>query len=236
MNLRLTLLSLLDHCASGLDPLVYQKTLFDGGTVEDYLKRVKVWLDANPSEVLTLIFTNPERVSIPDTWKPVFDNSGITPFVYVPPSRPLRRDNWPTLGQMIDSGKRVVVFLDEGAEGSAGAPVDFILPQFDMVWEDPFSPTNKNFPCRVDRIRGPLNTDEHLSPINHNHNTNIIPIGDGVLISNRLEAPTTNSVNSIVAHANGCAPFASRRAPNFVLLDWVNVGQGHTAVDRLNGF
>jgi len=175
-------------------------------------------------------------VSLPGVWKPAFDNSGITPLAYVPPSRPVRRNDWPSLGQLIDQGKRVVVFLDAGANGSDGGIVDFILPQFDMVWEDPFDPTDKNFPCRVDRISGPLSTDEHENLINHNLNTNIIPIGSGVLISDRADAPTTNSINSILAHANGCAPFASGRAPNFVLLDYVNVGQGPAAVDRLNGF
>ncbi|KAF8067758.1 PLC-like phosphodiesterase [Lyophyllum atratum] len=210
--------------------------LFDGGTVEDYLKRVKTFLDANPNEVLTFIFTNPEGASVPDVWKPAFDNAGITPLAYVPPSRPVKRNDWPTLGQLIDQGKRVVVFLDAGADGSAGGVVDFILPQFQMIWEDPFSPTDKNFPCRVDRINGPLSTDEHENLINHNLNTNIIPIGDGVLISDRANAASTNSLNTILAHANGCASFASGRAPNFVLLDWVNVGDGPAAVNRLNGF
>jgi len=36
---------------------------------------------------------------------------------------------------MIDSGKRVVVFLDYGADGSDGGVVDFVLPEFDMVSE-----------------------------------------------------------------------------------------------------
>lgn len=58
---------------------------------------------------------------------------GITPLAYVPPSRPVKRDDWPTLGQLIDSGKRVIVFLDAGADGADGGIVDFILPEFDMV-------------------------------------------------------------------------------------------------------
>ena len=33
---------------------------------------------------------------------------------------------------MISSGKRVVVFLDAGADGSDGT-VDYILPEFEMV-------------------------------------------------------------------------------------------------------
>lgn len=50
--------------------------LFDGGRVVDYLKKVKVFLDANPNEVLTLLFTNPEGLSIKDVWKPAFDDAG----------------------------------------------------------------------------------------------------------------------------------------------------------------
>ena len=58
---------------------------------------------------------------------------GVTPLAYVPPSRPVKRSDWPTLGQLIDMNKRVIVFLDAGADGSAGGIVDFILPEFQMV-------------------------------------------------------------------------------------------------------
>ncbi|KAF4582654.1 hypothetical protein EYR40_002577 [Pleurotus pulmonarius] len=206
--------------------------LFDGGTVEDYLKKVKTFLDANPNEVITLIFTNPEGVSIPSVWKPAFDNSGITPLAFIPPSIPMKASDWPTLGQLIDSGKRVVVFLDAGADGQGSG--NFILPEFPMIWETPFSQTDASFPCRVDRIQGPLSTEDHMYMINHSLNVNILPIGDGVLVSDPVDAPVTNGVTSIVNHANGCAQFAAGRAPNFVLLDYVNIGQGKQAVDILN--
>jgi len=52
--------------------------LFEGGKVVDYLKIVKQFLDANPNEVLTLLFTNPEGLSVLDVWKPAFDASGIS--------------------------------------------------------------------------------------------------------------------------------------------------------------
>jgi hypothetical protein len=107
--------------------------LFDGGLVLDYVKKVKTFLDANPYEVFTFIFTNPDRASIPDVWKPIFDEAGITPMAYVPPSRPMKRNDWPTLRNLIDANKRVIIFLDAGADGSAGGTVDFILPQFQMV-------------------------------------------------------------------------------------------------------
>ncbi|KAJ7163764.1 PLC-like phosphodiesterase [Mycena filopes] len=207
--------------------------LFDGGAVVDYLKTVKTFLDANPNEVLTLIFTNPEGQSPATVWKPAFDDSGISDLAFVPPSIPVKQSDWPTLGEMIDSGKRVVVFMDSGADGADSVP--FILPEFQMIWETPFSTTDPAFPCSIDRIAGPLADVDHMYMINHSLNKNILPIGDGVLVSDPIDAPTTNGAVSILAESNGCAPLAANRAPNFVLLDYVNIGDPFTVINGLNG-
>jgi hypothetical protein len=207
--------------------------LFDGGTVVNYLKTVKTWLDANPNEVLTLLFTNPEGQSVSTVWKPAFDAAGITPMAYVPPSVPMKNSDWPTLGELIDSDKRVVVFLDSDADPSS---VNFILPEFEMIWETPFSVTDSTFPCSVNRTSGPLATADHSYMINHSLNINIIPIGAGVIISDPEDAPTTNSVASIVANVNKCVPLSgANRNPQFLLLDFVNLGQGFAAANQLNG-
>ncbi|KAK0448364.1 PLC-like phosphodiesterase [Desarmillaria tabescens] len=203
----------------------HMSSLFDGGLVVDYLKTVKSWLDNNPNEVLTFLFTNPEGLSLTDVWKPAFDEAGITDLAYVPPTKPMKRGDWPTLGEFIDSGKRVIVFLDYGVDDS----VDFILSEFTMLWEPPFSVTDSTFPCSVNRISGPLSTVDHLNMLNHNLNINIIPIGDGL---HRM----TNSINSILANAYGCSGLAGGVAPNFVMLDFVNIGHGLDAVNLLNGF
>ncbi|KAF8881667.1 PLC-like phosphodiesterase [Gymnopilus junonius] len=207
--------------------------LFDGGTVESYLATVKSWLDANPNEVLTFLFTNPEGQSVSTVWKPAFDAAGITPLAYIPPSVPVKNSDWPTLGELIDSGTRVVVFMDAGADTSS---VPFILPEFEMIWETPFSVTDATFPCSVDRTSGPLATSDHSYLINHSLNKNIIPIGSGVIVSDPLDAPTTNSVSSIQANVDGCVPLSgANRNPQFLLLDFVNIGQGFQAADILNG-
>ena len=39
----------------------------------------------------------------------------------------------------------------------------------------------------------------------------------------------------IVANANECVPLGSGRNPNFVLMDYVNLGSPSQAVDQLNG-
>ncbi|KAI0331207.1 PLC-like phosphodiesterase [Cubamyces sp. BRFM 1775] len=205
--------------------------LFDGGTVEDYLNKVHDFLTANPNEVLTLLFTNPEGASLPDLWDPPFQASGIADLAYVPPSIPVKQSDWPTLGELIDSGKRVIVFLDAGADTDRSVP--YILPEFQMVWETPFSVTDPTFPCSVDRISGPLATTDHMYMINHSLNKNLLD--SGIIVSDPKDAPTTNSVSSITANAAGCEQFSAGRAPNFVLLDFVNLGQGLDAVNQLNG-
>jgi len=104
----------------------------------------------------------------------------------------MKRSEGPTLGQLIDSGKRVIVFMDAGADGS----VDFILPEFTQLWEPPFSETDPTFPCSVDRIDGPLSAPDHLSMLNHNLNVDLL--GTGILLSDRIDAPTTNGQTSYV--------------------------------------
>ncbi|KAH8108106.1 PLC-like phosphodiesterase [Cristinia sonorae] len=204
--------------------------LFDGGTVKDYLTTVHTFLVNNPNEVITFIFTNPEGVSLPNVWAPAFEASGIADMAFVPPTVPMKQSDWPTLGQLIDSGKRVVVFMDAGADTDRSVP--YILPEFEMVWETPFSVTDSSFPCSVDRIAGPLSIEDHMFMINHSLNINVF--GTGIIVSDPEDASTTNGVSSILANANGCAHFAAGRAPNFVLLDFVNIGQGLQAVNQLN--
>ena len=93
---------------------------------------------------------------------------------------------------MIDSGKRVVVFMDAGADADRSVP--YILPEFPNVWETPFSVTDKNFPCKVDRISGPLSTEDHMYMINHSLNKDVF--GTGIIVSDPLDASTTNGIDS----------------------------------------
>jgi hypothetical protein len=38
-----------------------------------------------------------------------------------------------------------------------------------------------------------------------------------------------------MANVHGCVPLGANRAPNFILLDYVNIGQAFHAADQLNG-
>jgi len=209
--------------------------LFDGGKAADYLHQVKLFLDSHPNEVLTLIIANPEVIPVKE-WATLFNSTGLGEIAYNPPQPIMTREDWPTLGEMISSSKRVVIFIDKGAEVRTDEASQFVLPHFQMMWEDKYDPTDPKFPCKVDRSAGPLAPNQQLNLINHNLNTNIFPIGAGVLIPDRLDSPRTNSVQDIEMHSDHCAPLANYQRPNFVLLDFVTTGSGSAAVDALNGF
>jgi len=88
--------------------------LENAGLVQKYLQTVKNWMDQNPREVVTLLITNPDRQAM-SKFDALFKKVGADKMAFVPSSspNPLAPDAWPTLGEMIDSGKRLVVFIGE---------------------------------------------------------------------------------------------------------------------------
>ncbi|KAJ6614223.1 PLC-like phosphodiesterase [Mycena sp. CBHHK59/15] len=210
LGLRIRLLQAQAHMNNGVLHFCHTSCArFDDGAVVDYLKNVKTFPDANPNEALTLLFTNPEGASVSTVWKPAFDDAGISAIAFIPPSLPVKQSDWPTLGSMIDSGKRVVVFLDAGADGPDA--VDFILPEFAMIWETSFSVANASFPCSINRIHGTPSAADHMR--------------------RRRTAYLRSSPTP-----RGARPSApGGRAPNFVLIDFVNLGNAFAAADQLNG-
>jgi len=207
-------------------------SLFDGGKVLDYLAKVKHFLDRHPNEIITLILANPESVSTA-LWAPIFESSGLANMSYVPPQASMTRDTWPTLKEMLDAGQRLVVFMDKGAEDGS---VPYILPQFNNMWEDVYDPTDPEFPCSVDRVSSSVDPSQLLNLANHNLNFEIFPAKRGFRIPFFFKAPKTNSISSIMQHGDHCAPLVNGNRPNFVLVDFVDIGQAVTAVAQLNGF
>lgn len=88
--------------------------------------------ECRKSAVLTFVFTNPEGFSMKNEWAPLFQKSGIDKISYVPPHQPMKREEWPTLGEMLDSGRRVVTFIDSKADNGDDR-VDYLLPEFPHV-------------------------------------------------------------------------------------------------------
>lgn len=109
--------------------------LQNGGSLEAWLGKARAWLDANPREVLTLLVTNPDSIDL-GRWRKGFEYAGFNASnVFAPPAQHIGRAQWPTLGQLIESGKRTVIFMDRGADYGQ---VPWLMSEFANVWENPY--------------------------------------------------------------------------------------------------
>lgn len=99
----------------------------DAGRLETYLATVKTWLDANPNEVLTMLLVNGDDVDV-SMFGDVLSAAGLSDYAFVPSTSPNKLDmgSWPTYGELIESGKRLVMFLDAGADEST---VPYVLDE-----------------------------------------------------------------------------------------------------------
>lgn len=133
----------------------------------------------------------------PTAFVPAIENSGLKNIIYSPPKAPMALDDWPTLSEMILSNKRAVFFMDYQANETA---VPYIMDEFSQLWETPFSPTDRDFPCTVQRPPGLNHKDasDRMYMINHNLNLELSFSGISLLIPNTPLMVETNSANTSV--------------------------------------
>jgi hypothetical protein len=179
------------------------------------LTEVKTWLDEHPSEVI-LVFVQDEGVT-PEQIELVFAEAGLIDLVYEhEPGTP-----WPTLGELIESGRRVVVLAEH-----VGAPGTWYHQGFDLVQETPYdNPT-------VDALR----SDESCSPNRGG------TAGDLFLLNHWVarypprpsDARTVNAYDFLLERARRCERIRGLM-PNLVAVDFYDRGDLVAVVDELNG-
>ncbi|SPO29574.1 uncharacterized protein UTRI_04678_B [Ustilago trichophora] len=196
--------------------------LENGGTLESYLSKVKSWVDSNPNDVITILIVNADDQPA-TSFASAFQSTGLASKVYAPGSAALSKYSWPTLGSLIDSGKTVVVFIDNSADVSS---VPYILPHFQNTWENPYDQTSTPFNCSIDRINQASSPSNLMYLINHYLDSSFNLFGTTVLIPNTAQITTTNSYNSIMSDANNCASLHGQTYPTFVLTDYYDQGNG----------
>jgi len=185
--------------------------------LQTYLTTVKSWLDANPNDVLSLLIVNNDNF-LPPAYDSVFKAVGLDSMAYAPSSASLTTDNWPTLGTLIDSSKRLLTFMDYNANFTS---VPYIIDEFSNIWETAYDVTT-SFDCAVNRSKGDTSTSMYL--INHFLDTVLL----GSPVPDPGDADKTNAVsgtNSLGAQVQLCASQYSRN-PNFMLVDFYEYGGG----------
>ncbi|KEY68504.1 hypothetical protein S7711_08357 [Stachybotrys chartarum IBT 7711] len=201
--------------------------LLNVGAFSEIVVSIMTWLNAHPREVVTLLVTNGDDNILIHEFAPIFEAAGAADMAFIP-NGPLSLDSWPTLGELIDAGKRLVVFMDYNADTNI---VPYILPQFDYYVETPFSPTDENFfNCDVDRPSAGGSANNRMIFANHNLNRNIL----GILVPDQDAAADTNSVANIRQQTEICVANHGRN-PNVVMLDFVTEGEVIEAQRVLNG-
>jgi len=204
--------------------------LLNVGTLTAYLTTVREWLDANPYDVLTILMGNYDYVD-PGNFTDPINASGLSKYVYTPPVVPMPLDQWPTLGEMILTRRRVVMMLDYQADQTT---IPWLLDEFANMWETPFSPTDPAFPCTQQRPPHQATdiSENRMYIANHNLNVDVTLLGLSILIPASTLLNTTNAVNGFgslgLASQNCTATWG--RPPNFLLVDYYNIGSFNGSV------
>jgi len=194
-------------------------SLYDGGTLADYLRKVRDWLDTNPNEVLSLLIVNIDGLPI-SQYDQIFKTVGLDAVSFAPQTTPLAAASWPTLGSMLDSGKRLVTFMDHGADPS----VPYIIDEFSNVWETEFNVIDPAFNCNINRTNPNVDPAGQMYLINHFLDK--LVFNQPVPFIEKLE--TTNGATgpgSLGEQVDTCTG-QHGKPPNFLLVDFYEFGGG----------
>ena len=206
----------------------------DSGSVQDFLATTTNWLDTHPKEVATLLLTNGDYVSL-DYFEKAFNSSGASHHAYIPiPSHNASiLSSWPTFGSLISSGKAPSSI----ARLRRGRLSPLILNEFTYFWETPFNTTDPSFQqCTISRPgelhEYPIIANERMIIMNHFLDTDVLNMD----LPDRRDARKTNAATgtgSLGAQTALCGE-SYGRAPVWMLVDYVDQGEGLKARDRLN--
>ncbi|MFE2415905.1 PI-PLC domain-containing protein [Streptomyces hokutonensis] len=175
------------------------------------LREIGDWMRAHPTEVITLIVQ--DEISGEDTQR-AFAQAGLSDLLHTPDPDPAKP--WPTLGDLIDSGRRLVVFAEQ-----ADGPAPWYRNFYDYGMETPFAFRTPDAMSCVPHRGG---SDKRLFLLNH-----FITIDGG----SRLDAGEVNARQFVLDRVHRCERERGRPV-NFVAVDYATIGDAGGAVAALN--
>jgi hypothetical protein len=207
---------MLDVYDEGGVATVYHGFAFLGTTtLESNFNEIKAFLDANPNEVVTLLFETYIPANLMDT---VLTQTGLKSVLQVQELG----EPWPTLQQMINSGKRLVFFSDHN---NAQPGQHWYHYMWNYAVETDFANNAlSDFSC--DFNRGNANND--LFILNHFAT-------DPTLGTGRTDlSEAANEFSYFYNRALQCWD-ENGKFPNFPTVDFYELGNTLEVVDSLNG-
>lgn len=238
LNAGIRLLSLQVHNQNGTLQLCHTTcALLDAGTLEDFLGKIKTWMDENPNEVVTLLIVNSDDEDVA-SFGEVYESSNISTYGYTP-ATVSASNTWPTLQTMIDDGTRLVTFI---ATITYSTTYPYLLNEWDFVFETAYEVTSlAGLNCTIDRPSGLSDASSAISSgylplMNHfvyQSITSSIEVPN-VEIIETTNSPDTSSTGTLGQSAYECNSEWGT-APVFALVDFYDQGPAIDTADNLNG-
>ena len=191
----------------------------------DFLKVVKNWLDAHPSEIVTLIVEEGSK-NYPLLAQAVERVPGLPQMVLSKLEyEPLNHDGyWPTLKKLKQMGKRLIIFSSR-----AKSPFKkYSYYEWKYIIESNYSSRNKNVVCQEheDSIKRGSKHPRRLLLINY----------FGEITSDELTAARDNKYENLKSLIKTCKAkgLGGGKNPNFIALDRVDKGNAMKLINELN--
>lgn len=211
--------------------------LLDAGPLSSWLATIKSWLDEHPYDVVSILLVNSDLATRSDL-DGEFEAAAITSYAYTPSSTTAVSISWPTLDELIASGKRLITFVADLAPSMA-AP--YLMDEFTFIFENPYSVTSlSKFSCTPERPAavqgqtsaamqsGRLFLMNHFLDVQQSFNIQIPDVGN-LSVTNAASGPTGN-----LGDAAATCTATYGRAPTFILVDFFEHGSSISTVDKLN--
>jgi hypothetical protein len=184
----------------------------------DELKVVQAFVAAHPTEVVTLLMESKNTTR--DQIATAVKSAGLMPYVHTQAAGA----PWPTLGEMIQHGDHLVIFnADQTSTG--GSSFAWLNDRFAKTWETPWDNKVPADFARCDADRGTKGNDIYVVDT-YREDTTIASTG---------AACSVNTNPFLIDRLLTCQQ-SEKTLPNFVMVNFYEIGDVLRDVDILNGF
>lgn len=199
------------HDDDGVTSLCHGACALGSRPLTEGLRELRMFMECHPAEVITIIF-EPHVDEAPIA--AAFDEAGLLPYLH---EQPLGAP-WPTLRAMIESGRRMVIFTE-----SPDVTLPWYHYAYAYAWDNDYA---NEMPSDLDCVPNRGTGEEAVFVLNH-----------------FLTAPI--AMRSLAEMINHDPLFLERvqqceretgQLPNFITVDFYDIGDLFSVVDTMNGF